>query len=140
MRRPVLRTAMVLVAGFGMAGCWLQPGFDAERSGFNPLDGVITPANVAGLHRVWTAHLGSEVNDPAVSADGVYVTAGGYPDAAKLTLLTRAHGTTRWTVALFGAPDPHSVGSPTLVGGTVDVPVPGVSAIVGDSIQVFDAG
>src|SRR5205085_2135851 len=32
-----------------------------------------------------------------------------------------------------------AVGSPTIAGGTVDVPVPGISAIVGDSIQAFDA-
>lgn len=139
MGRPVLQTALVLAAGLGLSGCWLQPGFDAERSGFNPLDSVITPANVAGLHVAWTAHLGPEVNDPAVSPGGVYVTTGGYPRAAKLTLLTPADGTTRWTVALFGAQDPHSVGSPTLVGGTVDVPVPGSSNVVRDSIQVFDA-
>jgi hypothetical protein len=139
MRRPLLRTAVVLTAVLGLTGCWLQPGFDAERSGFNPLDGSVTPANVGGLHRVWTVRLGPGVNDPAVSAHGVYVTTGGYPQEAKLTLLTRADGTARWTVVLFSAQDPHTVGSPTLVGGAVDVPVPGISNIVGDSIQVFDA-
>jgi hypothetical protein len=71
---------VVLTAGLGLTGCWLQPGFDSERSGFDPLDGAITPATVAGLHRVWTARPGPGVNDPAVSADGVYVTTGGYPE------------------------------------------------------------
>lgn len=139
MGRPVLRVALVLAAGMALAGCWLQPGFDAERSGSNPVERAITPTNVSGLHHAWTAHLGSAVNDPAVAPDGVYATAGGYPDAATLTLVTRANGVTRWTVDLFDAQDPHAVGSPTIAGGTVDVPVPGISAIVGDSIQAFDA-
>jgi outer membrane protein assembly factor BamB len=36
---------------------WLTFDFDAARSGVNPNETVITPANVGSLHRLWTATL-----------------------------------------------------------------------------------
>jgi PQQ-like domain len=140
MNRPAGKALIAIVAVVALAGCWLQPGFGSERSGFNPLESGITPANVALLHVKWTKQLTGAVNAPAVTADGVYATSGGYPDAGTVALLSRADGSTLWTKALFAATSFYDSGPPTLLGGKVYVPTTGISAIAHDSVPVFDAG
>ncbi len=132
----VIAITIVVVLG----GCWAQPGSDAERSGYSPLDHGITPANVAQLHVTWTKTLPGPVNEPAVTDAGVFATSGAYPSAGVVTSLARDTGATQWRTALFDADSGFSSGPPVERGNTVFVPTPGISPILGRPIDVFDAG
>jgi hypothetical protein len=50
---------------------WLTFGFDAARSGVNPRESTITPANVGGLHRLYRTSLPGVPDAPPVYAHGV---------------------------------------------------------------------
>ncbi len=139
MRDTIVRTILALGAVAVLAGCWVQPGADSERSSFGPLETGITPANVAGLHEAWTKHLGEAVNDPAVTLDGVFATAGFYPHAGTVTRLSPVDGATLWSKDLFGEQSGYSTGPPTVVGAKVYVPQPGTSAVLPNPTNVFDA-
>ncbi len=59
---------------------WLTFGFDAARSGVNPNETAITPANVAGLHRLWRTTLPAVPDAPPVLVHGVKLPSGGTRD------------------------------------------------------------
>lgn len=143
MTRRIRRSVVALVAVIGLAGCWLQPGFDSERGAFNPSDGAITPGNVSGLHQHWVVPIGGSVYDPAVSTDGVYVAAGGALGGgapSTVRLLDASDGATRWSSVLAnGSGSPLTPGSPTLLGDALYVPLSSYTPLVSDSIRVFDA-
>ena len=55
MRRGKGAIAIAMLAMLGvLAGCWAVPGAGPQRSGHNPFESVITPANVASLAKEWT--------------------------------------------------------------------------------------
>jgi outer membrane protein assembly factor BamB len=134
-----LRTLMAVGAVVALGGCWFQPGADARRSGFSLLDTAVTKANVASLHPVWTRTLGGDVQDPAVTPSGLYVMAGSPVAAGSLTLVDPATGTTTWTDDLFGESSYRLPAAPTVMGETVYLPMRGVSPVLGNAVERFDA-
>src|SRR5262249_20231040 len=57
---------------------WAQFRFGLERTGFNPLETVISPANVSHLERDWIANAGATVGaavsaSPAIANGVVYI-------------------------------------------------------------------
>jgi outer membrane protein assembly factor BamB len=140
MRHTVVRATLVLVATLALAGCWLQPGFDAEQSSYNGSENAVTPANVGGLHQLWSTALATTpVNDPVVSTNGVYASAGTSQTVGIVALLAAANGSVRWSQAPYTLVGPYTAMGPTLVGNNVDVPVYSYSPVVGSSIAVYDA-
>lgn len=61
-----------MLAVLGLAGCWRQPGYDALRQGWNPVEDRLTAANAATLTEAWTAPVddGPVRSDPVVSGTG----------------------------------------------------------------------
>lgn len=140
MRGSLVRVVVALVATVALAGCWLQPSFDAEQSSFNPSDNAVTPANVGGLHQLWSTLLPSApVNDPVVSTNGVYATAGISPGAGTVALLAASGGTVQWSRQLFAPKLSTVAGDPTLAGTSVYVPVNSSSNLLENDVQVLDA-
>ncbi len=143
MTRHVRRSVVAFVAVIGLAGCWLQPGFDSERGGFNPSDGAITTANVTGLHQHWAVPIGGSVYDPAVFAGGVYAAAGGFSGGgapSTVRLLNASDGATKWSSVLENVSgSPLTPGPPTLLGNALYVPLFSYTPLASDSIRVFDA-
>ncbi len=139
MQRLTRNAVVAIAAVVVLAGCWAQPGSDSERTGFSPLDQGITPANVARLHVTWTKQLTTAVHDPAVTNAGVYVTSGEYPSAGTVAMLSRPNGATEWSRPLFAADSGSNAGPPTILGGKVYVPTPGISPVVSSAIRAFDA-
>jgi outer membrane protein assembly factor BamB len=64
---------------------WLTFGFDAARSGVNPNETAITPANVAGLHRLWRTTLPAVPDAPPVLVHAVTMPSGGTRDLLVFT-------------------------------------------------------
>lgn len=121
-----LRALMAVASVLVLAGCWTVPGAGPERSGHNPHEYGLTPANVASLELDWTWQAEWDtpkaVLDPIVSPAGVHVTSG-----HKLVTVDPATGAERWRAVLFdtalAAQVPVSAGSPTAEGGNVFVPI-----------------
>ena len=69
----VLSIATLMV----LTGCWTVPGAGPQRSGHNPFETAITPANAASLGREWTWQADwttpRQVSDPVISVSGVHV-------------------------------------------------------------------
>ena len=111
-------TALGLVALVTMAtGCeWLQPGFDANRSAYNPFEGTITTANVANLTEAFRVPFVSNTGatKPVVNSRDVIV--GG---AGTLNAYDRRTGVARWTTSVVPASTrpPVKVLDPFVVGG-----------------------
>ena len=133
-----------------LAGCWTVPGAGPERSGHNPNEHGLTPANVANLEPDWTWQAEWEtdkyVRDPVVSVAGVHVSVG-----HKLVTIDPATGTERWRTLLYdaglAAQLPVSAGAPTFEDGTVFVPVsiyrnfaPGSGTHTYDALRGTDLG
>lgn len=74
-RRGGRRRALAAVgASVALSGCWLQPGFDAGQTRWNPAEEQITPANVASLAEVWSVEMEApEVFEPLVYGGRVFV-------------------------------------------------------------------
>lgn len=140
MRGNGVRAATALIAALVLAGCWLQPGYDAEQSSYNSSDGAVTTANIGGLHQLWGTQISpAAVNDPVVSTNGVYASAGtGYGTAA-IALLAASDGAVRWSQAPYSVTGPYTALGPTLVGNDVDVPVYSSSPLAPSSVTVYDA-
>ena len=133
--------SLVVVA----AACdWTTVGFDASRSGFNSLDGVITTANVGTLTQKWQASLATGAgSDPVVAGGKVFaassptvnVTTGALQsyDARGVTNCTGAPPATcspLWSVSY--PPDSFQSRGPDLSAPTVT----GTNVLVGlESIQ-----
>lgn len=139
MQRLTRNVVVAIVAVIVFGGCWAQPGSDAERSGYSPLEHGITPANVAQLHVSWTKQLTVDVHEPLVTAAGVYATSGSSPSAGTLALLDRNDGTNLWNASLFAADSGFNGGSPLVLRGKVYAPTTGISPILGNAIHTFDA-
>ena len=60
-----------------LSSCWAMPGHDADRSGYNPDEHVITPANVATMTKAWSYGGGgpNSMFSPVVSSAGVHTIA-----------------------------------------------------------------
>jgi hypothetical protein len=93
----VVRRALVLVLAVALSGCWLQPEFNSARQNFNSFENSLTPANVAGLHQIWSLP-GDTGSQPLVTPTAVYT---GFANTSSANVLTvrataRASGTLRW--------------------------------------------
>ena len=115
------------VAALGMlSGCWAMPGHDADRSGYNPDEHTISPANVATMTKAWTYGGGgpNPMSSPVVSSAGVHAIA-----PCGIATLDPATGATRWAKALTSVDfcnSPYAITSlsgPFVVGSTVLVGV-----------------
>src|SRR5512143_1813687 len=74
MRARAAALAFWLVSGAVAAGAakvdWGTYGFDVERTGENPSESILTPANVGGLAERWTTDVGAViVASPVLAAD-----------------------------------------------------------------------
>ena len=67
----VLAVCLVLFPGTACAAPWSTFGFDPERTGFDPLETAITPANVGALHQLWSTDVGGAVDTQASYAGGL---------------------------------------------------------------------
>jgi len=76
-----------------MAGCWVQPGFDAGRSSWNPDETELTSTNVHNLTELWDAPMPSaeRVNAPVSVSDTIYVTT-----RTDVAAVDAATGVLRW--------------------------------------------
>jgi outer membrane protein assembly factor BamB len=72
----------VLAVVAGLSGCWLQPGFDAGRSGWNDGEHTITAANVDQLTELW------DVDIAGVGGLGAVVSTGGKVYTIKGTVVS----------------------------------------------------
>lgn len=66
---------------------WLTFGYDAARSGVNPNERILSPGNVAGLHRLWQVRLPDVEDSPPVLLSGLTLPDGSVRDV--LYVLTR---------------------------------------------------
>lgn len=132
-------TVLIMAVALVSAGCWLQPGNDAERSGFAPLESNITTANVDQLHFDWSKQFAAPAAAPAVAIDALYVNAGSSPNAGTLYRLAPTDGATQWSKELFAAGTPfYTPQQPTVTGDVVYVAETGFS-ILPSSIMRFNA-
>jgi hypothetical protein len=132
MARTIARTGFALLAAAVLSGCWLQPGNDAERSGFAPLESGITAANVHQLQLDWSRQFAAPTSAPAVTIDGVFVSSGVDPNAGTLHRLAPTDGATRWSTQEFAAGNPFfGAQQPTVTGGVVYVAQSGFSIVPG---------
>ena len=119
---------VVSVATFGLlSGCWAMPGHDPDRTGYNPDEHVISPANVATMTKAWSYGGGgtNPMFSPVVSSAGVHAIA-----PCGIATLDPATGGTRWARALTdveylctGPAGTTSLSGPFVVGNTVLVGV-----------------
>lgn len=114
-RVGVVLAALVLVCA--TAGCWPEEGFDASRAGFNPIETVLTAANVAGLNRAWGVSTGATATTPVFIGNTIFVGAGDAVEA-----FDTASGSSRWVTHNNDFPG-ATVGPLNLVGGNVLAPV-----------------
>jgi hypothetical protein len=110
--------ALGLVALVTMAtGCeWLQPGFDANRSAYNPFEGTITTANVSDLTEAFRVPFVSNTGASKLVVDTRDVIVGG---KGALNAYDRRTGVARWTTNVVPASTapPVRVLDPFVVGG-----------------------
>ena len=101
------------------AADWLQLGFGAAHNGFNPNETTIGPANLAGLHAVWTTPnlFDEQQSQPIVAANRLFVNTGddGGPN---LNVFNATTGHFLWA-AQTGE---FSTGTPAVAGGLVIAP------------------
>src|SRR5262245_39622996 len=79
------------------SGCWLQSGFDAQRSGANGGETAITSATVGDLAVAWSVPVGNSPGEAVVNGGTAYVRSVG-----SVTALDVATGAARWTVSQDG--------------------------------------
>jgi outer membrane protein assembly factor BamB len=74
MRRRGFGIVPVLLLAVALSGCdWLQPGFDAGRSAYNPADSALTTSTVASLTSRFTISTnGRTYTAPIVSGSHLY--------------------------------------------------------------------
>ena len=124
-----------------LTGCWTVPGAGPQRSGQNPFETAITPANAASLGREWTWQAdwttARQVSDPVVSASGVHVSVG-----HELVTIKPGDGVERWRTPLFDANQPVPVltaRNPAAANGRVFLSIQSASPIVASGTRAFDA-
>lgn len=109
-----------------LAGCWTVPGAGPSRSGHNPFEPILTPANVGLLSPEWTWQAEWDtpraVLDPIASPSGVHITVG-----HKLVTVDPASGAESWRAVLFDAGTaeqiPIGAGAPSFAAGRLLVSV-----------------
>jgi outer membrane protein assembly factor BamB len=92
-----------IVASLALAGCWLVPGQNADRTAYNPFESTISPANVGGLAEAWSYQpmAGFAAGSPVVSPAGVHAVFG----RCLLATVDRATGAQRWVASTFQSPE-----------------------------------
>src|ERR1041385_5170666 len=70
---PLALLTLVLPPGSAANIDWSMYGFNVQRTGENPLESVLTPATVAGLHMLWSFDLGAVTIMQPVTATGVII-------------------------------------------------------------------
>lgn len=124
-RKGLIGVAATAALTLALAGCWLQPGFDAGRGNWNPFEYDLTSRTVGGgLTQRWnTTVLGvaTNVNAPLSSRGRIYVTTSFGASASALDAHT---GALLWTRDLFdhnGSLFGQSLTAPALVDGELVV-------------------
>lgn len=123
MRRVLTTLALTAV----LAGCWVQPGFDAGRTNANASEATLSSSTVAGLTERWDTVLPdvTDVNAPLSVGGSIYATAKRTTTAGapRVFAVDPATGAVRWATALvsdWGAPD--DVHAPAYQGDRLLVP------------------
>ncbi len=119
-----------------------MPGAGPQRSGHNPFESVITPANVASLAKEWTWQADwttpREVSDPVVSVSGVHVAVG-----HELVTIKSVDGAERWRTPLFAASSATQgvlvARNPAAANGRVFESIQSASPILASATRSFDA-
>lgn len=105
--------ALALTVGFG--GCWAQPGFDARRTAYNPLNGSTTAANAADLGEAWRISRPGQLRAPLVIGNHTIFTYANVVEAVNTDT-----GVVQWssTIQTTFPPTPavtFSIGEPVLL-------------------------
>ncbi len=109
MRRWGCAFAALLVCSL-MSGCWLQPGYDAGRTGWNAGETKVTSANVGQLVQIWEHQIGDILSVlPPVSYGGAVYAVSGDGRAAAIDGKT---GQIKWSRTLIEGGTIHT---PSLV-------------------------
>jgi len=129
---------LVAVIALVSSGCiWPQFRFDASHSGSNPLETVLSPANVGSLTRKWsvtTPH--GATSSPAVGLGVVYEGGSGLVDGAvrgEVYALNTATGQVIWNTVTDGPviSSPAVANGVVYIGGGYDVKVYALNATTG---------
>ncbi len=91
MRRCVLLAISTLM----VAGCWAQPGFDAQYRANNPFNGSLTTATAPDLTEAWRVTRPGTVSSPLIIGNATIITYGNTVES-----LDTATGARRWATAL----------------------------------------
>jgi outer membrane protein assembly factor BamB len=96
-RRRALAAVVTMAVSVALPGCWLQPGFDASRSRWNPVEHQITPANVGTLAEAWSVDVDAvAVDEPLVYGGRVFVGRQGTGSGGEVVALDAATGDALW--------------------------------------------
>jgi hypothetical protein len=89
-----------LSAVFGLSGCWFGVGFNAHRTGYNPLETTISPATAPNLVEVWAEddHDGGATEIVRTGAGPIHVL-----DSRQLRTLDFDTGALLWETLVPGA-------------------------------------
>lgn len=78
---------------------WLQFGYDAGHSGFNPLERTLSASNISGLQIAWTSQTLAEPAGIASDGKSLYVDITGQSNSG-LFAVNAATGKEKWSAAL----------------------------------------
>jgi hypothetical protein len=68
------RALAAVGASVALSGCWLQPGFDASRTRWNPVEDDLTADNAADLAEAWSVDVEApELFEPLAQGGRVFV-------------------------------------------------------------------
>ena len=97
------------------AGDWPRFGYDAARSGVNPGESMLTPANVSGLHLLWRVHLPGVADSSPILLHALKLPDGSTRDVLDITTrdgrliaADAASGATLWSHQPQGQKITHS--------------------------------
>lgn len=96
---------------------WVQFGFNAAHSNFNPHENVLDASNVAGLTVLWKAPTGATFSSATLADGVVYVTSAGID----LYAFDAQTGAQLWEVAPGGTESPIMYSTPAVANGVVYV-------------------
>jgi outer membrane protein assembly factor BamB len=159
--RPVLRVVVALALVLGLAACdgaWPQFRAGAERTGYNPGESKITPANVASLQVAWNIPLpaapvgGASAHRLVAADDKVFV----LTTDDRLRAFDAATGSVLWSATALDGTEVAVAGGRAFVTTTSDrnltaldvdtgarlwrtptLGVPGPPTVVGDVVYVI---
>ena len=120
--RRITAVIGVLALGTTLAGCWLQPGYDAAHSNWNPGENLLTAATVGGLTELWDTQVptATGVNAPVGLPGNIYATTTS-GDAAGVDAAT---GALTWARDFYDEPTGFTpfLGAPVWHQGSLLVP------------------